>query len=244
MRLKGRIIEANALLNFQKERMFELMSFYFENVKRDAFNKDLSEKQWVILLEDSVDSEIQGFSTQMLMDEIVDGVKVKAVFSGDTVIDKKYWGGKELVRVWGKFIFTLMEKYKDYRLYWFLVSMGYRTYRFLKVYFYEFYPSYNNPTPEFEKRVLNAIALKKYPAEYNTNSGVVHFVYPREYLKSGIADLTPQRLTDPHIRFFVQQNSLFIRGDELACLAELKEENMKPIFKRIICGEEQSPGGR
>lgn len=236
MKLAGKIKEVNSLSQVEKDRMFELMASYFDNMKRETFERDLSEKQWVILLEDLDIGYIRGFSTQMLMSEKIDKVSVKAVFSGDTIIEKEYWGQTELVKVWGKLIFSLIEKYKDSRLYWFLVSMGYKTYRFLKVYFYEFYPCYNKEFPRFEKAVLDVFAHKKHPLEYDANSGIIHFNYPKERLKAGVADVSAQRLSDPHIRFFVEKNPLYAQGDELACLTELKEENMRPVLKKIIYG--------
>ncbi|MEW6009344.1 MAG: hypothetical protein AB1629_06905 [Candidatus Omnitrophota bacterium] len=236
MRLIGNIKEVNSLSHAEKDRMFQLMTSYFDNMKREIFDRDLSEKQWVILLKDSDIGYIRGFSTQMLISEEVDKISVKALFSGDTIIEKEYWGQTELVKVWGKLVFYLIEKYKDSRLYWFLVSMGYKTYRFLKVYFYEFYPCYNKEFPRFEKMVLDIFAYKKYTLEYNANAGIIHFNHPKEHLKAGVADVTAQRLSDPHIRFFVKKNPLYAQGDELACLAELKEENMKPVLKKNIYG--------
>ena len=49
----------------EKDRMFSLMDEYYYNVTRQIFERDLSEKQYVILLECMNTSEIAGFSTQM-----------------------------------------------------------------------------------------------------------------------------------------------------------------------------------
>lgn len=220
----------------QTDRMFNLMSAYFDNVCKDKFEKDLNEKHWVIILKDSAGGEIQGFSTFMLLDSAADNTPVKGIFSGDTIVDKKYWGETELMRVWGKFIISLMEKYKDYKLYWFLSSMGYKTYKFLPVYLNEFYPRYDKKTPPFEQKVLDAFAYKKYPLEYNGDTGIIHFDRKKECLKTGMADIAPNRLKNPHIKFFAEKNPLFWQGDELACIAELSEENMKPAMKRTIFG--------
>ena len=231
--LKGRILETDALADYQKNQLFELMSMYFDGMVRDNFDKDLEDKSLVIILEDS-HGKIQGFSTIMLLDEIVEGIPIKAVFSGDTIIHKNYWGERELMRTFGQFILSLIQRYPQTKLYWFLISMGYKTYRFLPVFFKEFYPRYNKPTPEFEKRVLDALGHKKYPLEYDSQTGVIHFTKPKEYLKPGVADITDERLKNPHIRFFLHQNPLYIKGDELACLTELSKGNLKSTAYRVI----------
>jgi hypothetical protein len=53
-------------------------------------------------------------------------------------------------------------------------------------------------------------------------------------LRPGVADLTPQRLRDPHVRFFVERNPGHAGGDELCCLAPITRENFTPAAYRVI----------
>lgn len=234
MRLKGEIIKVNSLSELQRDRMFELMSIYFDGVNRTIFDEDLHEKKWVILLHNYITGEIEGFSTQMLLEQIIDGMDIKAVFSGDTIIHKEYWGSFELVRIWGRFIFSLIQKYRTVKLYWFLISMGYKTYRFLPIFFKEFYPRYDKPIPPFEKKLLDIFGNMKYPQEYNAKLGIIRPVKTKVYLKPGVADINSHLLNNPHINFFVMKNPLYYKGDELVCIAELKKENLKPIGNKIM----------
>lgn len=234
MRLAGEIQNVKALTDAQKERMFELMKLHFDGIDQAAFNSDLSEKQWVILLYSYLTGTIVGFSTQMIIAKTIDDIPVTAVFSGDTIIHKDYWGDTELVRLWGRLILSLMQKYEDTKMYWFLISMGYKTYRFLPVFFKEFYPRYDKPTPEFEQNVLDTFGQLKYPLQYNSTLGIIHHSKTSARLKSGIADIKDYLLKNPHIAFFLQRNPFYYKGDELACVAELTKENLKTVAYKII----------
>lgn len=232
MRLVGDIKPVESLSQVQKQRMFELLKVYFEGSDADIFSKDLAEKQWVILLLDSVDGSVQGFSTQMLLECVVDSQPVKALFSGDTIINRNYWGEHELAKQWLRLVEQLLALYPRERLYWFLISKGYKTYRFLPVYFKKFYPCYDRQTPEFERQIMDALGYLKYPDSYSRNDGVIHFSQDATYLKKGVADVDENRLKNPHIRFFVERNPLYWKGDELVCLAEISYDNFNPsVFK-------------
>ncbi|MBI5872587.1 MAG: hypothetical protein HZB36_00365 [Candidatus Omnitrophica bacterium] len=233
-RLKGDILEISQLSINQKNEMFNLFCLYFNRVERTQFDMDLQEKNWVIILKDYISGQIKGFSTQMIMESEVDGSVIKAIFSGDTIIHKDFWGESTLAKVWLNFVCSLARLYKETKLYWFLVAMGYKTYRFLPVYFKEFYPCYNKLTPEFEQVVLDCFASYKYPLEYNKTTGIIKHLSAKESLKPGVADITAAKLHNPHIDFFMKKNPGYPYGDELACLTLINEENLKPVAYRVM----------
>lgn len=233
-RLKGDVIEISQLSRGQINEMFNLFCVYFTYVERAKFDMDLQEKDWVIILKDSVSGQIKGFSTQMLMERQANGAAIKAIFSGDTIIHKDFWGEPTLAKVWLNFVWSLARMYKEAKLYWFLAAMGYKTYRFLPVYFKEFYPCYNKEIPEFEKRLLDSLAFCKYPVEYNKMTGVIQHLSKKETLKPGVADVTAQKLHNPHIDFFIKKNPEYWYGDELACITLVNEENLKPVAYRVM----------
>ena len=53
-------------------------------------------------------------------------------------------------------------------------------------------------------------------------------------MRAGLADVTPQRLKDPHVRYFVDRNPNFLAGDELCCLAPLTVDNFSRTARRLI----------
>ncbi|MBI6545489.1 MAG: hypothetical protein HY692_01765 [Cyanobacteria bacterium NC_groundwater_1444_Ag_S-0.65um_54_12] len=213
--------------------MFDLMRAHFDNVAREQFEYDLYEKQWVIVLCDRQNGEIQGFSTLLLLNACCQGIPVKAVFSGDTIVHRDYWGEPELAGVWGNFVLSLINSHDGSKFYWFLISKGYRTYKFLPVYFHCFYPRHDQPTPSFESELIATLATSKFGAAYVPEEGVIRFNQPKDHLRPQFATVSDLRSNDPHVSFFLERNPGYRNGDELACIAELSEENLQPIAKRI-----------
>lgn len=233
MRLIGDIHPVETLSMVQKEEMLELLKNYFEGVDKGIFLSDLTQKKWVILLFDAIDGSIKGFSTQTILDCVVGAEPIKALFSGDTIIGRDYWGSQELVKQWLRLVERLFSLYPGTRLYWFLISKGYKTYRYLPVFFKKFYPCYNEETPKFEKSVMDCLGYLKYPDNYSRTDGVIHFHNKTMCLKKGVAEVNDYRLKNPHVRFFTERNALHWKGDELVCLAELSYANFNPSVLRM-----------
>lgn len=231
--LKGKIVEVKELSAAEKERMFFLMGTYYEGIERKVFEDDLSEKPWAILLYEPETLEIYGFSTLCIMEAEVDGIQIRAFFSGDTIIDRPYWGTMALEKAWSRFAFSKALREPQYQWYWFLISKGYRTYRYLPVYLHKYYPNPETEIPPFEKKVLDTLARLRYGDYYNAETGIIH--YPTDYhLRPGIGDISEKELNDSRISFFQQKNPNWAHGDELACIASLSVENLKRTGQRVL----------
>jgi len=204
---------------------------------RQQFERDLAEKEWAILLRDAA-NRVQGFSTLMRMSLTIDDEPAVVFFSGDTIIAREYWGETALPRLWGRHVFSLADRIKDARVYWFLICSGYKTYRYLPLFFREFYPSCERTMPAPVKQMLDQLGRLKFGDEYDVESSVIRF-HQASPLQSGIAEITPQRLKDPHVNFFINTNPGHVDGDELACLAELSRPNLTPAGRRMV-GEPES----
>jgi len=132
-KLVGRVLSLSQLDDAIKISMFELMhQFYF--VDQNVFFEDLSNKSTVVLLEDSI-GVLRGFTSVALFDLQIENKPIMVLFSGDTIIHPDFWGSLELPRVWGRFMFETLQNCSEIPLYWFLISSGYKTYRFLPAYF-------------------------------------------------------------------------------------------------------------
>jgi len=169
-----------------------------------------------------------------LIDIQVDGRPVLALFSGDTIIDRSRWGDNALAYAWGEFVLGLVDQSPDRELWWFLIAAGYKTYRFLPVFFKEFYPRHDRATPDCAQAVIDALAGHLYPEHYDASTGVIR-AQPHQYrLRSGVADITAERLRDPHICFFAQKNPGHAGGDELCCVARLTRSNFTRALSTFI----------
>jgi hypothetical protein len=233
-RLEGKIDVVESISPDERDEMFALMGRHYENVQRASFEADLQEKRWVIRLVDHDSGVLYGFSTQMLLTAHVAGRPIGTLFSGDTIVDPQHWGSSALAIAWGKLAFSVIQQHPDEELYWFLISQGYRTYRFLPVYFREFYPRFDMPTPPRIQSVLDALGRQKYAEKYDDRRGIARASQQSYRMRAGLADVTRERLKDPHVRYFVDRNPDFLAGDELCCLAPLTVENFSRTAQRLI----------
>jgi hypothetical protein len=219
------------------EEMFALMERYYDRVTRTSFLADLAEKQWVIMLLDPQTNVLHGFSTQVLLEVEVEGAPVKALFSGDTIVAQERWGETALAHAWAQLALSLIDHHAPEPLYWFLISKGYKTYRFLPLFFREFYPRFDLPTPAWAKRIIDAFGRSKFPSAYDAAAGIVRAGPHKDRLKPGVADLTAERLRDPHVRFFAERNPGHVLGEELCCLARLARNNITRAACRMLGAE-------
>jgi hypothetical protein len=233
MQLKSNTIEVSELMQSQKDRMFELMNCYYENSHRGDFDKDLSEKNYVILLQPECSSEIIGFSTVKHFIHPNGSEDYGVVFSGDTIIDKAYWGSLVLPVAFGKLLFSIKEQNPGKKLYWMLISKGVRTFKYLTTFFNEYYPCYREETPTIIEELMNSLGARKFPDSYNSENGIIEANSHSQYLKDEFQG-NPSNKIKPEIKFFFDKNPGYYKGDELLCLAEYSKENLKPFITRIL----------
>jgi hypothetical protein len=233
MALSGRITTVTELSADERTQMFRLMCRHYENVSQAGFDADLMEKRWIIQLY-SPGGQLCGFSTQTLLDIVLEDRRIIALFSGDTVVDRKHWGDPALACIGGRLAMSLIDDFPSQELYWFLISAGYKTYRFLPVFFHEFYPRCDATTPDKIQSVIAALARVKYPTLYDDANGVIRADARQYRLREGVADVSAGRQRDPHVEFFISRNPGHVRGDELCCIAPLRRENFTPAAYRVL----------
>jgi len=231
--LQSRIVAVPDITETDRHTMYAIFARHYDCVSLVSFLSDLEEKDYVLVLT-SDEGIICGFSTQKVLRLTVRGVPIRAVFSGDTIVDRAYWGEQELGRSWCHYVSWVYAEEPDVPLYWFLISKGYRTYLYLPLFFERFYPSCDMATPEFEQFVLEALAGVKFPNDYRPERGIVEFAHSKGQLKPHLAEIPARRLRDRHVQFFLQRNPGYGIGHELACLAEISAHNMKLFAGRIL----------
>jgi hypothetical protein len=230
--MKSRVIKIEFLSDQEKEAMYCLLGAHFEGVKREIFNSDLSNKNWVILLEDEQTQQLKAFSTLSIYTTQYEGETINVVYSGDTIVDPSAWSSSTLSRTWITSVQKIRRQYPEGKLYWLLISGGYRTYRFLPVFWQEFYPRYDKPTPENISGLMHFLGYQRFGECYKHIAGVVRFLHPH-ILRDGLKEISTERLQDPHIEFFAKQNPGYVQGDELVCLAEISEQNLTKAGRRM-----------
>ncbi|HYS52342.1 MAG TPA: hypothetical protein VER58_01095 [Thermoanaerobaculia bacterium] len=208
----------------ERGQMYALFETYFLGTDRARFESDLAEKDGVILLRDG--DRIRGFSTFLWIRE----KEFVAFFSGDTIVDRDYWGETVLSRMWAQIAFAEADRI-DSRVYWFLISSGYKTWRFLPVFFREFYPNPELTMPPHIRNIIDHLGVCKFGDQYA--DGIVRFRNATP-LRRGVAEITDERLRDPNIAFFARANPGHANGDELACLTEVSRSNLTRAGQRMV----------
>ena len=222
-RIIAKTVSVQTLTAAQKQTMFAVFAKYYDGASEEIFLNDLHRKSDVILLIDKVLAEIKGFCTLCDMVLEVDGVRARGVFTGDTVLEKEYWGQKALNFAFTAYLWKRRARRPWAPLYWFLISKGYRTYLTMTNNCPTHYPRHDRPVPDRHRRIMETFASHLFPERYNPRNGLIEFGggTAHEHLKADVAPVTESmRRKVPAIDFFVKANPHWERGDELVCLAE------------------------
>jgi hypothetical protein len=215
----------------QKAAMFELLTQHFNGVSAEQFARDLAEKNLALLLER--EDKLVGFSTLLAYTTCFEGSNVNVIYSGDTIVTPEAWGTTALPRAWVAGVEALRATLPPGPCYWLLLTSGFRTYRFLPVFWREFFPRFDMPTPANHSRLLNQLAQERFSKQFNPDTGVVRFINPQK-LRGGLKEIPAGRENDPHVSFFLSHNPGHAEGDELVCLTDLGPENLTAAGRRMM----------
>ena len=215
------------------DEMFDLYATYYDATSRPLFVTDLATKDFVVMLREP-SGRLGGFSTLAYLDTEAGGRRLRAIYSGDTIIDHAHWGTQALAFTWLRFAGSLKSRAPDVPLYWFLIVKGHRTYRYLSAFSIDFFPHWEQPTPPDAKTIMDELARARFGAAYDAGRGVVSFPQSRGHLKPAWAKIEPDEADRPDVAFFLRSNPGFSRGDELLCLTELASGNLRPLARRVF----------
>jgi hypothetical protein len=212
--------------------MYELLTRHFDGVDAATFQRDLAEKNCVVLVEDAT-GRLRGFSTFLMYGTRVGGRPLTVVYSGDTIVEPSAWGSPALPRAWIRAVHAMRRDHPEGDLYWLLLTSGFRTYRFMSVFCRAFYPRYDEPTPPETQALLDALSAERFGSCYDADAGVVRFATP-QVLRDELIDVPEGRCADPHVKFFVERNPGHAAGDELVSLTSLSDANLTPAGRRMV----------
>ena len=215
----------------QREEMFALLSRHFEGVTRAQFESDLAAKDWVIEIRH--DERLVGFTTLRVTTAHFDGAPITVIYSGDTIVAPEAWGTPLLARAWIAGVNRIRAAFGGQRCFWLLLTSGFRTYRFLPVFWREFFPRFGRPTPAGMHQLLVQLAGEGYGSQFDRTSGIVRFAQPQR-LRGSLASVPNGRDANPHVAFFLARNPGHSRGDELVCVTEISAANLTAAGRRMV----------
>jgi hypothetical protein len=233
-KIEGTIVKINQLKEEQIVSMWSVFAKYYDSIDEQAFRKDLAAKTYIILIVEKSSKTIKGFSTVQIMDHLINRKKCQIIYSGDTVIEKEYWGTKDLQTTFSKLLFLTKLKKPLTPTYWFLISKGYKTYLLLAKNIKVHWPNVEKETPTYENQLLNDLCKNKFTDSWRPELGVLKFKNCLGKLKGEVAPVTDLELKEPLINFFVSKNPGHIDGDELCCLGNINLETITHLVKKNI----------
>jgi len=234
MKTKNTTLPTQDLSDQQISEMWDLFQCYYSNVNQKQFKTDLSNKSFVFLIIDDLSSKIVGFST--VKEFYLNNSDAKFIFSGDTIVSQDYWGNNNLGFEFSKYLLKQKLKYPFKKIYWNLISKGYKTYLLLANNFDEYYPNPFRNTPKEIQVLIDQCGEYLYQKNYNKVSGCIEFPTDgsekKDCLKSGFCEIsTTLALRNKKIEFFQKANPDWRRGDELVCIGEF---TLDLLFKRFF----------
>jgi len=217
----------------ERVAMFELLATYFDGVNEVNFERDLAEKNWVLRI--LRDGRLVGFTTLQVYAAQRGGQRINIIYSGDTIVAPEAWGAPVLARGWISLVRALREERGAEPWYWLLLSSGFRTYRFLPVFWREFWPRRDAKPTADRAALLASLARERFGRFFDPSTGVVRFPHPQR-LRGQLAAIPEGRALCPDVQFFLQRNPGHVDGDELVCLTELSDANLTSAGRRMIRG--------
>lgn len=231
-RLSSHFYEIKNISLVQLLEMHKLFIQYYNNADFETFANDMGKKTGVFVLEDKIKKCIIGFSTWTEINLAYDGKNAIGVFSGDTVIDKAYWGNKCLQKSFATKLFTTKLKNPKKSVFWLLISKGYKTYLLLANNFHNFYPNYQTHNKDLES-IVDEYCTQLYPSAYCRESRLLDFGDSYQNLKEGVAGITLEMKNQNHdIRYFETLNPTWAKGTELPCVGEVTVGALMDFMKR------------
>ena len=215
-----------------KQDLVNLYLNHYDSSDRARVLEDLSSKREVIIL--YYQGKIVGFTTLQVFEHEFQTRKIRVLFSGDTIVDRAHWGQQSLAFAWISHLAQIKSECPDLPFYWLVTIKGHRTFKYLPTFGKSFYPHWSMDRSDL-KPLLDSLAGEKFGALYNPLRGTVEYDQSHGQLKKEFAYPGEQELKKESVRFFLSKNPNYLFGDELVCLCELEEENMKPLTKRIFC---------
>ena len=98
---------------------------------------------------------------------------MSVIYSGDTIMAREAWGTPALPRAWINSVNLLRETYPRGKYYWLLLTSGFRTYRFLPVFWREFHPRFDAGSQGEQRRLLAHLAGGLFGKQFNAGEGIV-----------------------------------------------------------------------
>lgn len=221
-------------------QMYDIFCRYYGFTDMDTFVSDMSKKSGVIMIRRKDTDRVVGFSTVVSMNMEIGRMKGRGIFSGDTIVEREYWGNRALQMAFFRYVLKEKLKRPMTPLFWLLISKGYKTYLLLANNFHYYYPHPENRYPQLEP-IVRHYCEEMFPGCYDAERGVLDFGENAQFLKNEVAAITDDlRQRVPKIRYFEERNPTWTRGTELPCVGQVNMASMVAYVKKWLSSRMKS----
>ena len=221
----------SSLIPAEIQEIVALYMKYYGGTSESLIRSDLTSKSEIMLL--FYRGQLIGFTTYEIYTHRYHNQDISIIYSGDTIVHHKHWGQQSLAFAWIRRIVRLKKSLNEIPLYWFLIVKGHRTYKFLPAFTKSFYPHWSIDRSDL-KPLLDRLAEEKFGEAYDGHRGIISFETTKGYLKHTYATPQENEISNPAVAFFLRSNPGYQKGDELACLCEFDNANLRSFTKRIV----------
>jgi hypothetical protein len=225
------------------KEMHALFLDYYQNADYKTFKHDLSQKTGSFLWQERDTGKIIGFLNMKLLELPYKDRMNYIFFIGDTVLHRDYWqrnnsGNSPMAGTIYWFVIKLFLRH-PFNLYWFMLSMSFRTYLVIANNMPNHYPHYHRKDKKIQhlKKLCNLVGKQMYGNKYNPESNLVDFGRKdqNQTIKSNVAPVTMEMLNKyPKIRYYESINPDNKKGIELACIGKIDWRAVNTYFKKFI----------
>ena len=219
-RLRSQIIPLEAITSDVAMEMWLLFETFYDDVCKNTFYRDLNAKDGAILMFDET-NQVRGFSTYVFYQHKDNKQVVDVLFSGDTIVHPDFWGQNVLHLQFFKLVAQRKFSKPSRKVYWFLISKGFKTYLLMAKNFPQSWPRHQVETPKVIHDLIEHFATRLYPKNWCSQSGLLEFSKSEGRLRQTVAPIGKEELKDPDIAYFLARNPKHASGNELCCLAEI-----------------------
>ena len=237
--LKSSVIKAASADARLRGGMYALFRQYYEGVSENQFESDLAAKDTLVILRDDA-GVLRGFSSLAVSSHVCGGAAARVAFSGDTIIERAFWGSPAFSFSWIRHIAAVAAEAPGVPLYWLLIVKGHRTYRYLPAFARVFVPDWRGRDDPGLAALRDDLAANRFGAAYDREAGIVRCAQPAGRLAPEWAAVSAREAQRLDVRFFLRRNPGYALGDELVCLCPLRPDNMQPLARRIYLGAGQA----
>jgi hypothetical protein len=193
------------------------------NVEQVEFDEKLASIDEMALFASRRGGSLVGFCGLRFLALNLGSERIATFYMGLTFIDRA-WRSHGLIQrmVVQRMLVPWVSPRFD-RVYFWSDCLTYRPYLIMARNLREFYPSRERETPPHARAVIEALGRTYYGDNFDAGRGTVLKQLPR--LKAHEREVTSEDLADPDIRFYMDLNGNYLRGDGLIAICPVTLDN-------------------